>query len=251
MRNSMLGCSFFFAAAMIGCGGDDDGGMITPMPDAKVFMDAGVDSAPLCGTMSAAQPLGLGTMQMPRAGDYIEVPTTGPQMGKTVFVLGAGLPGSTMTAIDALFIEVVKPGASWQPTNQAINFDTNAASTTYVAASYIIEDLNQGPPVSYARVLWASSGSVTFTSINDTQGALINGQAAATNFREINEMTGADVAGGCTASHAGLGFFLQHMNAMARSEFPSFSDGAIELTPESLGAIQTLIEDIKVKRAAQ
>ena len=54
MRNSMLGCSFFFAAAMIGCGGDDDGGMITPMPDAKVFMDAGVDSAPLCGTMSAA-----------------------------------------------------------------------------------------------------------------------------------------------------------------------------------------------------
>jgi hypothetical protein len=196
--------------------------------------------------MQSFQGLSLGTMAMPApAGDYFDTVTNGPDAGKVLFILGAGLPGSMTGAVDALFIEVIKPAAGFA-TGTAYNFNTDPNAATYVAASYILEDVNS-QAMSYTRIMYASSGSVTFSMIGENNGAAIRGTVPATNFREVNEMTGADVAGGCTVSLASLAFFTSQQ-AARQAEYPMWSDGSRPLTQEELGFIGDQVAQIRANR---
>ena len=68
MRYSMFCCSLMVTAAAA-CGGDDGGVMV--MPDAKVYMDAAVDSPAACIVPSSIPGGAIGTTAMPRAGNYM------------------------------------------------------------------------------------------------------------------------------------------------------------------------------------
>jgi hypothetical protein len=175
-------------------------------------------------------------MTMPAVGKemtkgWFTVPTQGPWMGKTVFAVGAFLPAmGGGQSDDALFIQVVKPDQGQWPTATAINFDPDA-TMLMTANSYILEDLNQTAGT-YNRILYASSGSVTFTDIGEQANDLITGTVAASNYREINKTSGADVAGGCTTSMMQLKFYLKQPMVIARqvsTDLPTAPLGTFKL----------------------
>lgn len=194
----------------VGCGSD---GTKKPMlTDSKVFLDAGPDAAPTCGVMNTFPTLTLGTAAMPtNPADWFDNPTTGPNTGKTVLSIGARLPGSTATAIDIFVVEYVKPVAGGFALNTAVPFNPDPNATSAVAYGYIFSDLDS-TGMNYNNFYFASTGSLTLTAVQEQDGGITTGTMAASNFREVDEMTGADVAGGCTTSFAGLSFALKQMN---------------------------------------
>lgn len=193
----------------VGCGSD---GTKKPMLlDSKVFLDAGPDAAPTCGIMNTFNGLTLGTAAMPtNPADWFDAPTMGPNAGKTVLSIGARLPGSTATAIDIFVMEYVKPAGGFT-LNTAIPFNPDPGAAAPTAYAYIFSDLDS-TGMMYNNFYFASTGSITLTAVNEADGGITTGSMAAANFREVDEMTNQDVAGGCTASFAGLSFALKQMN---------------------------------------
>ena len=204
MRYQMFGISCLLAVATVGCG--DDGGMVMKMPDAKVFMDAAIDAPPAC-LVPATIPAGsLGNSMMPRNGHFINK----TMQGQVFFGLGLYLDQSMKTAITII---VPRPAAGFQ-TNTAYAFDPNPTSMTPTALAYVEDGLDaQG---NAQHTLWASNGSVTFTAIGQTAGATINGSSTTAMFREVDGMTGADIAGGCTTTDMGLSWFLTQDTAVTK-----------------------------------
>lgn len=215
----------FAVSSLVACGGED----APSTPDAKVYMDAAPDTAPACGITGPLGQLSFGSMQMRQSGDWFQTPTSGPLMGRTVFYIGAGLPGSTATAADVLSFQVVKPMTGDFTTGSAINFDADPTSTTAVASSYVVVDYNSSTKTS-AQVLWAGSGSITLTAIGEDNGDMITGSVSTTSYREINQMTGADIAGGCTLDLMGISFALTQMASPFAPE--KHSSDEFVLTPE-------------------
>ncbi len=187
----------------VGCGSD---GTKKPMLlDAKVFLDAGADAAPVCGVKPDLGGLTLGSAQTPagsaQAADWYEVFSMGTLAGKKYFDLAAGLPPSISgdATGDLLVVDLVEPTAGFtQGTAVTLNGDPNAA--TPAAYGYIFTDVNPQAQT-FNKFLYASSGTITLTTYTNTSqndGGITAGTVAGVNFREVDEMSGADVAGGCT-----------------------------------------------------
>lgn len=198
----------FAMSSLVACGGED----APATPDAKVYMDAPPDMTPACTVMSDLGSVAYGTMQMRRAGDFISTLTSGPLTGRTVFAIGIGLPGGSDTAVDVLFFQVLKPMTDDFTTGSAISFETNPAASTFNAVAYVAGDYNPQAKT-IAQLLYAGSGAITLENIGESDGSQITGSVNATSYREINQMTGADIAGGCTANLTGFSFALTQMNA--------------------------------------
>jgi hypothetical protein len=214
------------------CGGDDNG---TTMPDAKVYKDAAIDSPPACAVMGPLGMLGFGSSTMRASGDFFQMPTSGPLMGKTIFFIGAGLPGSTATSADVLAFSIVKSTTgSGFVTGTAENFSTDPTMQTATYQASVYGDYNSQTK-SAAQILWASSGSITLSKIGETDGSQIDGTVSATNYRQIDQMTGADTPGGCTLALAGMSFALVQKAAPATSENPASE--AWQPSPEDLAAM--------------
>ncbi len=203
----LLALPILFVA--VGCGSD---GTKKPMLlDSKVFLDAGADAAPTCGIKTMFGGLTLGTAAMPAGmaspSDWFDNPTMGPNMGKTVLSIGARLPDSTATEIDLFILEYVKPQPAFK-LNMAVPFDPNPAQNPATAYAYIFSDLDS-TGMMYNNFYFASSGSITLTAVNEADGGITSGTMAAANFREVDESTNMDIAGGCTSMFAGLSFNLK------------------------------------------
>ena len=222
MRIQLFGLSF--ALAVAGCGGDGDGGKVMVMPDAKVFMDAPPVTTPPCVTPASIPALGIGMMNMPANGPFIAKTMN----GQVFFGLAFFMDQAKKTAMTII---VVKPGTVANPmpfqtnTPYANNPDPNA---TMPAALAFIEDGLDAMGNNPVHTLWASSGATTFTAIGQMANNPINGSMNATNFREIDGMTGADIAGGCTASAAGVQFYLTQMTTVTK---PAPTTDGLELLP--------------------
>jgi hypothetical protein len=240
MRSSLF---LLLAVPLVACG-DDDGTKIT-VPDAKVFMDAAIDAPPACSVDESLGMLAVGSMQMRRMGDWFDVATSGPDQGKTYFYTVAVAPTSTQTAIDAVLVEYVKP-ASGFVTGSPLNFITDPTSSAAGPVAYVFGDLNPQAET-LAHFYWASNGSMTLQNIGETNGSLITGSVSQTNFRQINEMTGADVPGGCTTSMTGMTFALQQQASAATGK--SFDEA--ELPQATIDAMLRQVERFKSVRAAQ
>lgn len=189
---------------LIACGGDDDGGGggVT-VPDAKVFMDA----PPMQSTclIPASIPGGaLGSDTMRQSADWI-----GVSMGKTRFAVSIPIDQEMKHWFNLV---VFKNGADWTR-NTAIPFTTDPTAQTAQAVAYLEENYND-TTMKADRLLWASSGSITFTDIDQTANAKITFSTSAANFREIDQTTGADVAGGCTSMAAAVQVFLTQKTAV-------------------------------------
>jgi hypothetical protein len=241
----MRSLSFLLLAApLVACGGDDDGGNSTP--DAKVFMDAAIDAPPACAVDDSLGQIATGTMQARRMGDWFEVPTMGPKANRTVFYVYGVVATSTQTALDLVFVEYVKPTTGGFVTNSPLNFITETTSTTLGVTAFVLADVNPATE-SVAQVYFASSGSLTLQNIGEEDGSLITGSVSQTNFREINQMTGADVAGGCTTMLPSMTFALTQMAAAATGK--TFDDG--ELPQATIDAAFRKVQLLKRQQAAQ
>jgi hypothetical protein len=202
----------FLALPLIACGGDDGGGVI--VPDAKVFMDAPPDTVAACA-IAAMNPGGTaGSDTMRQSANWIRKLTNGTIVFSVSFPIDATMKNyATFGAI--------KTGATWTK-GTPINFDTNPTSTMPAAFAYMDENLDTMTGNS-TRTLWASSGSITFTDIDETtSGAKITFSTTAANFREVDGMTGAEVAGGCTSQ---LGAVTAYLTQMTKVAFVPPQDG--------------------------
>ena len=228
MRYQVLGSLLVVGA--IGCGGPEE----VIVPDMKVYLDAPVDMPKVCTVATSLGSLTLGMMAtpvVPMMGDWFVVAMQGPWMGKTVFAVGAYLPVMSGMPDDVIIVEVVKPANGQWPENTAINFDPSPTALMN-AHAIILEDYNQSTGTSN-RVLYAGSGSITFTDIGEAANDLVTARVAATTFREVDKMTGADVAGGCTSSLMQFQMYLKQPTNPMR---PSSVEGMPEVAP--LGAIR-------------
>jgi hypothetical protein len=222
------------------CGGGDG----SSQPDAKVYMDAAIDAPPVCAVVLPSGTVPIGTTAMRASGNWFQMPTSGPLMGKTVFFIGVGLPGSTAASADVLAFQVIKPTGGFT-TNTPINFEADPTMNTAPAAAYVMADYNSSTKTA-AQLMWASSGSITLTAIGQANGNMISGSVAATNYREINQMTGADVAGGCTLHLDGVSFALTQMSSPAAPENPASE--AYQPTPADMAAIASEIGRLSALR---
>jgi hypothetical protein len=181
-----------------GDGGNGDGMTADAMPDAQH----------ICYVPAMIQMLSLGSMAQPAMSQWFQVPTTGPNAGKTTFTLGGQL--GQQAPITVIGVEVAKSG-NFQ-TNQAYPFSTNAdPNVAFTARAYLYGDYDMSSSTS-KQYLYASNGSITFTAIGETAGSMITGSMSLTDFREVNETTGAVIAGGCTTQLAGMVFYLTEGN---------------------------------------
>jgi len=208
----------------VACSSDDQ----PVLPDSKVYMDAPIDTVPACG-IAPLPSLALGTMAAPyqtcEAMGQPEMPCNwfgALTMGgmEKYFNIGGGLPMSltmdTDSINDILIVRVFEAtsGQAFK-TGTAYNFETVPPTTIAGSAiAFIAEDVNASGQA--LRYYWASGGTITIQNIDKTTGSIINGTISATNMREINLMTGADVPGGCTTSLAGLSFYLKQETTAAR-----------------------------------
>lgn len=252
MRYQLFGYSLVLAAT-VGCGGDDGPGVI--VPDAKVFMDAAVDAAPLCtvtceanicdgqngspapgGTMFPALILAAGgTQQNPTPIDaeviFVNDEMGSPLEGRTVLEFGGKL-GEQNGLGDYMIVRVVKPTAGNFPVGTAVPFNSDpnvAIPDTVLGQAFFLGDAPaQGNP---AQLYWASDGSITLNAVGEAVGDLINGEVTATNFREVDLSSGADVTGGCTSSVGGLQFYYKQAAPMPLQGSKSAPVGGNVLTP--------------------
>ena len=212
MRYQMFGCSLLLAAVAVGCGGDD--GNKVHVPDAKVFQDAPasmVDAPPPCVTPASIGQLMIGTSTMPATFSGTQpAPISKTSGGIVFFGLGFYMDQAKKTAMTLI---VPKPANGFQ-TNTMYTYDPDYNSQAPAALAYIEDGLDSTGMTS-AHLLYASTGSIKFTAIGQTQGASVNGTAAMATFREIDDTTGADIAGGCTTTSAGVSFFTTQNVAVA------------------------------------
>ena len=241
MRSKLFVLSVAFAA---GCGGG--GGKKANLVDAMIDSPT-IDTPPACAVMASLGNLNLGSAAAPVAGEWFDTTRGGSLMGRTVLSIGGRLPSSTATLLDVLIVDYVKPATGNFQTNTAINFDPNPKSAPPVAMSYVFGDFDMGA-MTVQNFYYASNGSITLNAVGTTNGAPINGSptltppggVSATNYREIDDMNN-DVAGGCTTSLGGLGFFLTEMMGTAfQNQDPSQFEGLKPLTVEEWTAINKI-----------
>lgn len=223
---------------LVGCGGDD-GPKVMVRPDAPmmVFMDAPVAT---CAVKTDLGSLSLGSTATPLSSDWFYVPTSGPNMGKTIFSVGGSLPasisGGTTTLPDLLIYEVVKPTAGFV-TNTPYNNDPDP-NAAYVAAAFVFGDYDSANQT-IGNFFYASNGATTLTMISEPDGSLIAGSSSATMFREVDD-AGSDIAGGCRTAVGGLAFNLTQMATPFTGQKPD-PNGIQPLTPDEWRGVQQIL----------
>jgi hypothetical protein len=189
---------------VVGCGGDDGG---VKLPDAKVYMDAPVDTIPGCSVMMSLGSVSFASSGTPAAGNWFGMTSSGTKYFQ--------IPGKLdMSETPDLLVFTVFEGTGYT-TGTPYNFDPNPTSTTPTAISLIFENYNFTAKT-FTRVMYASSGSITLNAIGKTMGSAINGTVTAANYREVNSQSGADVPGGCTSSLTGVQFWLSQNTTAPR-----------------------------------
>jgi hypothetical protein len=173
--------------------------------------DATTSDAPLsdasvgCAVVSDLGLLSLmGTSTSP--GDFIDTDRTGPLAGRTILSIGGYLPGEGPP--DILIVDYVKPLPGGFQLDVPITFDPDPHASPYIAASYILGDIDV-TTVTVGRIYYADSGSVMVSEVGETSGARIRGTVSQTTYREIDDQ-GADVLNGCAAWIGGLTFDAYH-----------------------------------------
>jgi hypothetical protein len=207
---SVIGLALL-ATPLIACGGDDDGGGGTT-PDAKVFMDAAIDSPPACVLPATIAGNTVGSDAQRQALNWISKNTSGVTSFGIVLPLDA-------TNKNLLQLTVRKQGTTWK-VNTPINFDPTPTNATAEANALVAENYNMTSKTA-DKYFYASSGSITFTEIAQTAGAKITFSTTPANFRQIDPMTGADVPGGCTTMVGTWTVFVQQMDAVQALVPPS------------------------------
>lgn len=217
MRLNHLSVVLFSALSLplIACGGDDDGGGGVVVPDAKVFMDAPPVQGPACLFPASIPAFTLPESGAPPSMSWIRKGTSGALNGVTYFGITIGLDADGKMEVDFL---VPRPTDGFK-TNTPYAFSTDPKAMGLPPALAIASDNidAQGNPY---RTLWASSGTLTFTAVGQTQGDAINATISTTNLREIDD-NGADVAGGCMTSFAGITLNLQQSTTIQGPSVPT------------------------------
>jgi hypothetical protein len=189
---------------------------------------------------STLQGIAVGSMAQPAMFNQsvFDTPTDGPNKGKKVFTMGLLFPNTT----NAVIFEVVKPAAGFA-NGMSVNFDPSPTAA-YMAASYLLGGLDQ-QAMTVKQLMYASNGSLTFSAIAEAPGSSINGTVTPTNYREIDQMTGADVAGGCTSALQGAQFFLKEKAAFAPSDAaqPEFQ----VMSPAQLAALRAQLDRLQAQ----
>lgn len=216
MRLTRFSAVLFTVAipTLVACGGDDGPGI--KIPDAKVFQDAPIDVSTACSAPAMIPGGGsIGTEAAPAArssGDWIEKDAT---TGAIAFELAFRPSSSDMQNVLVFVVPKPEQGPF---TATAYPLDGNPNSTdpdnafAYMQANI---DINAG---TVGRLLFASSGTITFSQFNNTNGGNIFGTLSAVNFREIERQAPfGDVAGGCTSMlGADVKFYLKQTTAVTR-----------------------------------
>jgi hypothetical protein len=223
MRFQLFGSILLVAA--VGCGG---GGKKKEEVDAKVFMDAAPDAPAACAVPAMLQGLNF-TSTMPN--DWFLTPTMGPNMGRLTFSLIGGYPMTASPMLDAIVVEYARPAGGQFTTGAAVPFDTNTTGAS-TAIALVLGDctVTNNQIQSCMQEYFASSGSVTFTTIAETQGSTIAGMVASTNYRQINSMTGADIPGGCTTNLPGM--MISVVQGANTNPFQPSDTPTLSLAPE-------------------
>jgi hypothetical protein len=258
MRTQLFG-SFVALAALVGCGGDD--GKIK-VPDAKKFMDAAVDAPHLCGIDPTIGNLTFGSMTTPIARNNFDRPDMGADAGRLEFFIAARLGMNTTPPIDALFIDVLQPGTAMAPTpfqtGVPYNFEPDATTQGSITAdAYLLGDLDQ-TAMTVQNFEWAQSGSVTFSTFETpkantaaagmaSNGSKHFGTVTMVPFKEIDQMTGELIDGGCMTTMGGLGFFVQQDTTALPAGIIAKQE---EMDPALVAGIR-IIQEFKAKRRAE
>lgn len=218
MRSNYLSAVMFslLALPLVACGGDDGGGTVI-VPDAKVFMDAPPDNTAPCTAPATIPALRIGMEGMPISANWI---VDDQQLGGVIFRIASYLPNDME---NAMIIIIPRPEEGFDPIEYP--FDPDPNSTALSAFAFMQANINQQTMMA-ERILWASSGSMTFSQIGSAQGAAITGVISMTNFREVDpDANFADVPGGCTSSLTSLNFYGTQMTGVG------FAPTEGEMTP--------------------
>lgn len=191
-----------FLCLAAGCG--DDGG--SPAIDAAPMDMGSMDMGAACSLPASIPNGAVGMMNMRAAGDFVRT-----NNGMTSFGLRIDLENAVGGAANALLITYEKPQTGFV-LNQALPFETSPTGSGPVNL-VLFEKLNPQAQT-FTRLLAPSNGSVTFTALGEAMGTPTTATITATNFREVNSMTGADVPGGCTSTLEGLSLFLTESAAV-------------------------------------
>lgn len=174
--------------------------------DARPLDDAAVDVPHICFIPTN---LGGGTFGMPGQpvdSNWFTTPTSGPLAGRTVFTIPAQLTQDA--PINVLQIDVAKPAGGFA-VNIPYAFATTPGATVVAQAMlYGNYDLAMG---TFEQELYASGGSITFREISEAPFGNITGAVTMTAYREIDQVTYADVPNGCTSTMMSIEFYLRQM----------------------------------------
>jgi len=156
--------------------------------------------------------------------DWYQVPTMGPNTGVNTFAFAIGIEGTD----DQLQFDFASPFLL----NMPQNFLTDATSTTAFPASAAYLQVVGG---NVERLMFPMDGTITLTAQSDALNGLTKGTISMTNFREIDQTTGADVAGGCTNTVNGLTFVLEQ--GVANVQKPTRAPGTDNTIPAIKGRL--------------
>jgi hypothetical protein len=248
---------------LVACGGG--GGSKTP--DAKLWLDAGIDAAPACTIKCELKPptitvdlcegdnyksISFGSDATPASGDYFFTfgADAGPLANRTAFSI-ALLVSESETLGDVMFIRALKPTAGGFVLNTAVPFDANPNSATPAAYSFLFGDvmINNGAidVNTITQEYWATMGGITFSTIGEADASIVKGQTAPTVWSEIDDM-GVVKSGGCAinmgpaGAASGMSFTLKQMATAFQPEQPQYINGMRVLSPAQTRALSDYID---------
>jgi hypothetical protein len=140
------------------------------------------------------------------------------------FYIFAGLPASIDDSV-ALWISVPRPTSGFAAGTYQLDPDPFSANPAAYAILYVFDNNDE-----VSQMLYATSGSVTFTSVTRVAGGILPvgqnngdtfvGSLSLTLYKEIDLDTGLQITGGCTTALEGLSFNLRQ-NMVVNAPAPS------------------------------
>jgi hypothetical protein len=256
---------------LVACGG----GGSDNRPDAKIFLDSGVDAASTCPIKcelkpplleidlcegdnykafsfgSDANPVGDGNPASDTPENWFGTfsADAGPLANRVFWNLGLVVSADTAVQ-DILFLRVVKPlnGGFGPLQNMALTFNPDANAADPVAFAFFLGDVTSNVP---SQTLWATEGSITFTTLSETTGTIIKGATTPILWKQIDDMTGEVVNNGCSiklggvgGSTSGMSFVMKQTTAFQpkQSTEPRYINGMRVLTEAEMAPLNAYID---------
>ena len=201
---------------LVGCSGDgnvtidarprDSSAPDTPVPDAMVDAGRPLDAPPTdpgrpCAVAPSLGALTLGSATSPLVGNHFST-SSPPRFSLTARLVSDGGP-----LPDAVTLIVYEPTNGFA-TNVAYPNQIDPNATTAAAIGSVLGDYDTNAGT-IGTFYWATSGATTFTAIGKTTGSQITGSTSYMLLQEIDQDTGAFIAGGCSTTISSLTFYLQ------------------------------------------